>query len=906
MRTDASVLEIIRNHYSAICCGMCSAIERTSYSSYVTESADFATGLIATNGEFFAYPKTAGVTIFMGLTLARTIAECGGNESMREGDIIITNDPYNTDGLSTHLPDVHVIKPVFADGKLLCYAWSFVHTADIGGSVPTSLTPKATDIQMEGLRIPPVRLYRAGQLVDDVRRIILTSSRQPQLLMGDIDSMMAAVNTAEARLHEAVAKFGADVLRASQADLIEQARERARKVLAVIPNGTYSFEDYLDDDMESSVPIRLAVDATAEGGRVTLDFSRCDPQVGTAFNLITNGSHHPYIYQGLINFIISQDPFIPVNGGLTEPIEIVAPEGTVVNALYPAAGGLRHPVSVRLYNAVLGAFAQVIPQLLQAAGGGPAAIVTLSVPDDAHGGAYRANVVEPMGGGGGGMHGADGVDGITHETGFLRNTPIESLEKRTDILVRRYELLPDSAGAGQWRGGNAIRLDFETLHARSLVGARGQERLRFAPWGLAGGQAGACGSVVLNPETPREQVLSKIAMLPFEPGDVISLRSPSGGGWGDPKLRDAAAVLADVRSGLLSMPAAREHYGVVVRAAADRQLSVDTRATNAARAAMSAAAGTYGLGTEREAYEQVWTPAASDALAVGLRALPVAERPAAKHAAHAALGGSGQPVSAADVEAWLARRLAGAAENAAVGADATDEDEAGAGTAAKSANAAPASIAANIAAARTASPAGTATADPVNAGEAEVTGTAAGTADVSPESAGIAALREKVAADQPVSNEQLVSALKGAIKARSKVTYLIWKELQQECPEVDATALLGRVYRAWGAACGETWEGVHDAASALLAQTSKGGYLTFQQQFVCAGAERAQKDFGFCPHMEALDELGATPEEKRAFCQDILSEGDYGNLDPHPGLTLTFEHQIGAGDDHCSYVITAN
>ena len=136
------------------------------------------------------------------------------------------------------------------------------------------------------------------------------------------------------------------------------------------------------------------------------------------------------------------------------------------------------------------------------------------------------------------------------------------------------------------------------------------------------------------------------------------------------------------------------------------------------------------------------------------------------------------------------------------------------------------------------------------------------------------------------------------------MTYLIWKELQQECPEVDATALLGRVYRAWGAACGETWEGVHDAASALLAQTSKGGYLTFQQQFVCAGAERAQKDFGFCPHMEALDELGATPEEKRAFCQDILSEGDYGNLDPHPGLTLTFEHQIGVGDDHCSYVIT--
>lgn len=861
MRTDASLLEIIRNHYSAICCGMCSAIERTSYSSYVTESADFATGLITPDGEFFAYPKTAGVTIFMGLSLARTIEEAGGNASMAEGDIIITNDPYNSDGLSTHLPDVHLIKPIFADGSLLCYAWCFVHTADVGGSVPTSLTPKATDIQMEGLRIPPVRLHRAGKPVDDVRRIILTSSRQPQLLMGDIDSMMAAVNTAEARILDAARKFGADTLRASQEDLIEQACERARKVLSEIPDGTYSFEDYLDDDMESDVPIRLAVDATADQGRVTLDFSRCDPQVGTAFNLITNGSHHPYIYQGLINFIITQDPFIPVNGGLTEPISIIAPEGTVINALYPAAGGLRHPVSVRLYNAVLGAFSQVIPNLLQAAGGGQAAIVTLSVPDDLRGGAYRANVVEPMGGGGGGMRGADGIDGITHETGFLRNTPIESLESRTDILVRRYELIPDSAGAGQWRGGNAIRLDFETLHARSLVGARGQERLRFAPWGLAGGSAGTCGSVVLNPETPREKQLSKIATLPFEPGDIISFRSPAGGGWGRPELRDPEAVLADARRGLLSIAAAREQYGVVIRRSENGDAIVYEAGTAAVRAGMAGDNdAAYDLGKERKGYERKWTASASDALAIGLRDLPVAERHAAKHAAHAALSQL-EVITAGNVRKWLEQRLGGKSTS-----PNADEDE--------------------------------------RHRKSQDTSPTRANEDDRPDAA-LAALHAKVAVDQPVSNDQLASALKGAIKARSKVTYLIWKELEREHPEIDAVALLGRVYRAWGAQCGEVWEGVHDAASALLARTSKGGYLTFQQKFVCAGHDRAQKDFGFCPHMEALDEVGATPEEKRTFCQRILSEGDYGNLDPHPGLKLTFDHQIGAGDDHCSYVISA-
>ena len=325
-------------------------------------------------------------------------------------------------------------------------------------------------------------------------------------------------------------------------------------------------------------------------------------------------------------------------------------------------------------------------------------------------------------------------------------------------------------------------------------------------------------------------------MLPFEPGDVISFRSPAGGGWGNPKMRDTASVLADVRSGLLSIDAARERYGVALRRAGGR-LSVDEAATAKARAVMSNAAPIYGFGPQREAYEREWTPQASDALAIGLRQLPVAEHPAAKHAAHAALKRN-RAVTFEDVEAWLDRRLNGEA-----GLPAADDE--------------------------------------------------------------FAALYEKVAVDQPVSNDELVGALKGAIKARSKVTYLIWKELQRECPDIDATALIGRVYRAWGAECGEAWEGVHDAASALLAQTSKGGYLTFQQRFVCAGEARAQKDFGFCPHMEALDELGATAEDKRAFCQDILSEGDYGNLDPHPGLTLTFEHQIGAGDDHCSYVITA-
>lgn len=656
MRCDPALLEIVRNHFSAMCASMCHVVERTSYSSYVTESADYACGLVAPDGSFFAYPKGTGITIFMGLTLARAIEECGGEESMRPGDVIVTNDPYATDGLSTHLPDIHVFKPVFAEGRLVCYAWSFIHAGDVGGSVPTSLTPFATDIQMEGLRIPPVRLYRAGELVDDVRRIIVAASRMPDLLLGDLNCMVAAVNTGEAKVAAACEKFGAQTVRDAAADLVELAEARARAVVARIPDGTYAFEDYLDDDAATDVPVRLAVDLTVAGEELVLDFTRSDPQVATAFNLITNGSHHPYLYQGIVNYIVSADPFIPINGGLTRPVRIVAPEGTVVNAAWPAAGGLRHPTSMRLYNTVLGALAQAVPQILQAAGGGQACIVTLSVPDEARGGAWSANVVEPMSGGDGGRLGCDGVDGIDHAAGFLRNTPVEMVERRSPVRVLRYELVPDTAGAGEYRGGCAIELAFEPLADRGLVGARGQDRSRFAPWGLAGGEAGSVGGVrVLRGATGEEERYGKVGMLEVAAGDVVSVRMPSGGGWGDPLERDPERVRADVAAGLVGERAAREVYGVVL-ARGQGGPEVDAEATRHARAELRTGrpagdASLYDLGADRRAYEGRWTPEASDELARLAQTVPVARRARRKEQVHERLDAAGGPVRARDVRA---------------------------------------------------------------------------------------------------------------------------------------------------------------------------------------------------------------------------------------------------------------
>src|SRR5690625_102016 len=410
MRTDPATLEIMHSYCNSIVNGMGHVIERTSFTTFVKESADFATALATPTGDFFAYPKSVGVTIFLGLNIKKAIDEVG---ELNHGDIIITNDPYSTNGLASHLPDVHVIKPIFYQGEIISYAWTFVHCSDVGGLVPTSISPRATDVHQEGLRVPPVKLYRKGELCHDIRKIFDSNSRIPDLNYGDINAMVAAVNTAESRMNVMIEKFGVDAIRYAMLDLINQSKLRASKVINNIPNGQYSFSDYLDDDMLSDVPIRLSVDITVDDGEVLLDFSRCDPQVQSAFNLVTNGSKHPFMLQGLVNYIISEDPFIPINGGIVYPIKVNAPKGSVVNPEYPAAVGVRHSITMRLYSTVLGALSQAIPETVPAAGAGQAAIVALSTLDTQTG-TRDVAVVQPLGGGGGAQSDMDGVDGIDH------------------------------------------------------------------------------------------------------------------------------------------------------------------------------------------------------------------------------------------------------------------------------------------------------------------------------------------------------------------------------------------------------------------------------------------------------------------------------------------------------------
>jgi N-methylhydantoinase B len=618
LRTDPVTLEIMKNYFVAIAEGMAYTLERTAHTTFVKESADFTTAVATPDGEFFCFPRSIGVSSFLGLNMKAAIERI---PDYRPGDIVITNDPFSTQGLATHLPDFHTFKPVFVDGEILCFAWAFIHCSDVGGLVPASISPRASDLQQEGLRVPPRKLYSAGELNQDLVEIILANCRIPEQNWGDLKSMVAALNTAENRIHELAGKFGAKAVADSAEDLLDWAEERTRKVFGAIPNGDYSFSDYLDDAMDG-IPIRLALTMTVSGDEITIDYSDTDPQVNAAFNLPAFGPRHPFLAQGLINYVFSQDPGVQLNGAVMRPITIVAPEGSLVNPAYPAAVGVRAAVTIRLYGVVLGALAQAVPGTTPAVGCGQACIVVMSAPD-LQSGLRKVTVLEPFNGGGAATSRDDGVAAMDSANGSLKNTPVESIEMHIPVLVERYELLPDSAGAGKHRGGWGLRFDFKVLAPNSVLTARGMERVRFEPWGIAGGTAAGRTVALVNPGTPEEVDVGKIDVLHLSPGDVVSMRATGGGGYGDPLERDPVRVALDVEERMLPESRAAELYGVVLR---DGRL--DEAETAVLREAMRAARGAVqgeaeiDLGPSRREYESVWTPEASTELAHFLRTLP--------------------------------------------------------------------------------------------------------------------------------------------------------------------------------------------------------------------------------------------------------------------------------------------
>jgi N-methylhydantoinase B len=615
VRTDQVMLEILRSRMKSIAEEMAAVTLRTGFTVFVKETGDFGACLVAPNGEVMAAPTDTAVSLMVGLPAHEVIHALGEYD---EGDIGITNDPDSTRGLSTHLPDIWLWKPIFADGQIMGYGFNFIHSSDVGGKVAGSISPTSYEIFQEGLRIPPMKLFRKGEVDQQLLDLILLNCRIPDQNWGDIKAQVASLNIAERRILELVDRYGRETVSQGIVDLMDHAETRARALIRDIPDGAYTFVDYLEGETDGAAPIRIKLTLRVEDTDMALDFDGTDYQVQAAFNLPTwNQRGHYMMSFPVLNFFRTLDPDVPYNSGLVRPLELRIPRGTLLNPEPGAAYGVRAATMFRVLDNLNGCLTQTLPEVIPAASNGGIAIVLVSTLDPVTG-ERVVSVAQPLNGGSGGRPTLEGIDGTSFTGGWLRNIPNEVLEADVPLLVEEYGYREFSAGAGKHRGGTGIRFRFKTLGPETVMTARGLDRLIFRPWGLYGGKPSELYRVTLNPGTGWERNLGKIDILTLDTGDVVEFATSGGGGFGDPLDREPALVLADIDSGLVSLEQAKADYGVVIRDGV-----VDEAATSELRAKLPRSEyPLVDVGAERRAYEAVWSDEVASELIALLEPFP--------------------------------------------------------------------------------------------------------------------------------------------------------------------------------------------------------------------------------------------------------------------------------------------
>ncbi|MBI4247798.1 MAG: hydantoinase B/oxoprolinase family protein [Candidatus Rokubacteria bacterium] len=604
---DPILQEVYKNLFQGIVDEAGQMIMRAAHTVFIKETQDFVVTLATPDGEAFAASRRIGIWLAIGMPLRSALEAVG---TPREGDVYITNDPEATRGLVTHLPDTFVWRPVFYRGELVCYAVAFVHLTDVGGLAPGSVQPSAAEQLQEGLIIPPTRLVSEGQLNEELLALMGANCRSPEQNRGDVRALLGAVNNAAQRLLGLIDKEGLESVRAGMSGVLDYAETQAREVFRTIPDGTYTFADYLEGDVvPDGRPIRIKLDLVARDGALTLDFSATDPQVRAALNIPTYGQPgHYLIVIGLVSFLRSVNPDVTYNSGLVRPVRLVAPRGSLLNPEAGAPCGARQATFFRVAEVVMGALAQAIPERIPAAGCGQGSILFVAVPDFTTG-RSRVSIVQPLVGGSGGRPTMDGTDGVDFNTGFYRNIPSEVLESDMPVVVERYGLRPGSGGAGKFRGGMGLDYALTVLPPEGVLTSRGMERYVFQPWGREGGQPGANGRTALTTADGARAELGKIDVLRMLPRSTLEIQTAGGGGYGDPFARDPALVLADVLDGLVAPEQARQEYGVAIV-----ESRVDERETARLRQGARPPRERFNFGPTRVAYDERWPDALQTAL----------------------------------------------------------------------------------------------------------------------------------------------------------------------------------------------------------------------------------------------------------------------------------------------------
>ena len=618
MPIDKVVLEVLNNRFTGVVEEMGYVIHRAAFTTFVKETWDFDSALVTVDGEVFAYPRNIGVTNMLSMSMHAAI-RCF--DDYEPGDVVLTNDPIHARGMCTHLPDYMMFRPIFSGGRIICFAWCFVHSSDVGGIVPGSISPHASDRFQEGVVIPPVKLFKAGVLDKEVRRFVLANCRIPDQNWGDLSALTAALSTAQRRMDDCFAQYGADQVRDVIIGLLEYGEARARAVISALPDGRFSFTDYLEGDLMKTHNVRIKLTIEKSGSDLLLDFSGTDPQVNAAFNLPTHGMLNQFLVLGIVNFLRTSDHGIPFNRGIVRPVKVKVPEGSILNPTQFAATGIRYTTALRVSDAVMGALSQMATDRIPAAGSGQFGLLTLS-DLEVQTGAYVVHVLEPLQGGSGGRPGKDGIDGVNFSGGALRNAPIEALELDCPIFVTGYKL-SDSVAPGRWRGGSGILFEFQLLSPHAQISSRGWDRFHLRPWGRKGGRGGTLGCTTIIDARGQERRIPKIEVLRLGQGETVRIVSPGGGGYGDPFQRAPEDVLRDVEDGFVTEAEAEIDYGVVIVNA-----RIDAEATVSRRESQKGAARhvEFDFGKERERYEEMLPPEFQDLVGAVLAKTPAASR----------------------------------------------------------------------------------------------------------------------------------------------------------------------------------------------------------------------------------------------------------------------------------------
>jgi N-methylhydantoinase B len=512
---------VLRNALEATAQEMGAVLKLTSFSPNIKERMDASCAIFDTNAQLVA--QAEHVPIHLGSMLKAVGPTIDAVGRLDPGDVVIVNDPFVG---GAHLPDITLVAPVHAGDALIGYVATRAHHSDVGGMEPGSMPGKSGEIYQEGLVIPPVRLYRRGQLQGDVLELILANVRTATERRGDLNAQLAALRVGERRLGELVQRYGARVLAQGFGAILDYAERRMRKRISELPPGTYFAEDCLDDDGSSDEPVVIKLRVEVAGDSLTLDFAGSSPQRRGNINAVAPMTHSAVFFA----VKVLTDAGLPANAGILRPVTILIPPGSFLDARHPAAVCAGNTeTSQRISDAVLRAFAQLAPSRIPAASQGTMNLIGVGGNDPRSGRAYT--YIETIAGGQGGRPGGDGMDGVQCNMTNTMNTPVEALEIAYPLRVERYELREGSGGAGRHRGGHGVVRALTAIGHEARVSLQ-SDRRRFAPYGLHGGGDGTPGRNWLRHGDGNVRVLPGKVSLTLKPGETVGVDTPGGGGWG--------------------------------------------------------------------------------------------------------------------------------------------------------------------------------------------------------------------------------------------------------------------------------------------------------------------------------------------------------------------------------------